>query len=246
MADETEVGDAQKGISFSAYIGRSRRIHDAHFFADQLNVSETLGTKKVVSRKKKSSYKLTQKESHTRAVRNVEGFVIRAKEATGFYEDDQIYQTVQISQLPPLVSRQNSSRSSRELALSRRRSRSPGKTRRLRGVDELHKWAGVPFETRVMLDLSLRTGDKKNAMILMNQILSGYVMFESNSMAIVRLCDLLMKEKQKSISEEEHTELLQLTRLVRESKSPAALEAMRLAEKRASQPMIRDLTQTLS
>ena len=113
-------------------------------------------------------------------------------------------------------------------------------------MDELYRWAGVPFEARVMLDLSLRTLDKKNAMILMNQILSGYVMFESNSMAIVRLCDLLIKERQKIISDEEHTELLKLTNLVRESKSPAALEAMRLAEERRSKPMMRDLTETLS
>lgn len=209
-------------------------------------MSENLGKKKLVSRKKKSGYRLTAKEAEKRALSNVEGFIMRAKDATGFYDDDQIYQTAQISQLPPLVARHNSSRSSRELALSRRKTRSPGKTRRLRGLDELYRWAGVPFEARVMLDLSLRTLDKKNAMILMNQILSGYVMFESNSMAIVRLCDLLIKERQKIISDEEHTELLNLTNLVRESKSPAALEAMRLAEERRNKPMMRDLTDTRS
>ena len=96
-----------------------------------------------------------------------------------------------------------------------------------------------------MLELACRTGDQKNAMIMMNEILAGYIMFESNSMAIVRLCDLLMKEVQRTISEEEHTELLQLTKLVRESKSPAALEAMRLAEERFRQPRMRDLSETL-
>jgi hypothetical protein len=83
-------------------------------------------------------------------------------------------------------------------------------------------------------------------MIMMNQILAGYVMFESNTMAIVRLCDLLMKERQKMISEDEHSELLDLTKLVRDSKSPAALEALRLAEERASRPMMRDLAQSNS
>lgn len=209
-------------------------------------MSENLGKKKAVSRKKKFGYRPTQKEAEKQALKNVEGFVMRAKEATGFYDDDQIYQTTQISHLPPLVSRQNSSRASRELALSRRKNRSPGKTRRLRGMDELYRWAGVPFESRVMLDLSFRTGDKKTAMIMMNQILAGFVMFESNSMAIVRLCDLLMKERRKMISEDEHHELLELTKLVRESKSPAALEALRLAEERASKPMMRDLAKSLS
>lgn len=209
-------------------------------------MSENLGKKKAVSRKKKAGYRPTQKEAHKQALKNVEGFVMRAKEATGFYDDDQIYQTSQVSHLPPLISRHNSSRSSRELILSRRKVRSPSKTRRLRGIDELYRWAGVPFESRVMLDLSFRTGDKKNAMIMMNQILAGYVMFESNTMAIVRLCDLLMKERQKMISEDEHSELLDLTKLVRDSKSPAALEALRLAEERASRPMMRDLAQSNS
>lgn len=239
VTEQSEVGDAQKGISFTSYTGRARRIHDAHFFAEQLNVSESLEKRRAVSRKKKSGYKPTQKEAQKRALQNVQGFIMRAQDATGFYDDDQIYQTAQVSHLPPLGSRHNSSR-------SRRKTRSPGKTRKLRGIDELYKWAGVPFETRVMLDLSFRTGDRKNAMILMNQILAGYVMFESNSMAIVRLCDLLMREKQNIISEDEHNELLELTQLVRESKSPAALEAMRLAEERASKPMMRDLKQVLS
>jgi hypothetical protein len=226
-------------------MGRSRRIHDAHFFAEQLGISENLGKKKLVSRKKKAGYTPTQKEAQKRAAANVESFIVRAKDATGFYEDDQIYQTAPVSHLPPLVNRQNSSRSSREMSSRRRSTRSPGKQRRLRGLDELYRWAGVPFETRVMLELACRTGDQKNAMIMMNEILAGYIMFESNSMAIVRLCDLLMKEVQRTISEEEHTELLQLTKLVRESKSPAALEAMRLAEERFRQPRTRDLSETL-
>ena len=236
LTEETNIGDARLGIAFGAYLGRSRRIHDAHFFSDQLETSESLGEKKHVSRRKKSGYTLTHKEAKKKAAANVEGFIMRTKDATGFYDPEQVYQTSQLSHLPPLVDRSGG---------SLRRTRSPGKTRRTHGLAELYRWAGVPFETRVMLELACRTGDRKSSMIMMNEILSGYIMFESNSMAIVQLCDLLMKEVQKTITEEEHNELLELTRLVRESKSPAALEAMRLAEDRHRNPMMRDLSQTL-
>ncbi len=43
-------------------------------------------------------------------------------------------------------------------------------------------------------------GDTKNAMILLNQILEGFAMFDGNSMAIVRMCNLLQQEVLKTIS----------------------------------------------
>ena len=51
-----------------------------------------------------------------------------------------------------------------------------------------------------MLELACRMGDTKNAMILLNQILEGFAMFDGNSMAIVRMCNLLQQEVLKTIS----------------------------------------------
>ena len=252
LTEETNIGDARRGISFGAYLGRSRRIHDAHFFADSLETSESLSDKKHVSRRKKPGYTQMNKEAKKKAAANMHGFIVRTKDATGFYEPDQLHSP---GHLPAIgdkgshrVRGHRDSSDPQDTATagwtrgSPRGGRAKKKNGRVHGLAELYRWAGVPHERRVMLELACRTGDRKSSMIMMNEILAGYILFEGNSMAIVQLCDLLMKEVQKTITEEERNELLDLTRLVRESKSPAAMDAMRLAEERHRNPIMRDLT----
>ena len=83
LTEETNIGDARLGISFAAYRGRCRRIHDAHFFAEQLGTTESLQQKKQVSRKPKGGRaKMTKREAKKKAKSNVAGFIVRTKDST--------------------------------------------------------------------------------------------------------------------------------------------------------------------
>ena len=203
LTEETNIGDARLGISFAAYRGRCRRIHDAHFFAEQLGTTESLQQKKQVSRKPKGGRaKMTKREAKKKAKSNVAGFIVRTKDSTvrasptlapppapplhnlilmlprqGFYDDPHEGMRKllrkgpggqprtpspaspggQMGHLPALGAalhsqaesdlRQSVAKSNRYVA-ERRKQRSRGGTR-VRGLDELYRWAGVAPEHRV-------------------------------------------------------------------------------------------------
>ena len=208
LTEETNVGDARLGISFAAYRGRCRRIHDAHFFAEQLGTTESLQQKKQVSRRPKGGRaKMTKREAKKKAKSNVAGFIVRTKDSTvsqptlvptcarlanlilmsrqGFYDDPHEGMRKllrkgpggqprtpspaspggQMGHLPALGAalhsqaesdlRQSVAKSNRYVA-ERRKQRSRGGTR-VRGLDELYRWAGVAPEHRVRTLPSRRT-----------------------------------------------------------------------------------------